>query len=630
MKKRIAMLLALLTLTGCASSPSKPAPTTEPVPTEPEPTAIRNEPVVKANANPDSIFFTDCYEERSVSPDAIAATWGEATLSAQALRVYYALVRDDFLRSDTAEPAKDVPLWAQISPASAQGLSWEQFFLRRAISLWQSVSALNYAAAQPGICRDSGYLPNEAQHQLYLPEDYPVQRTIYHPEEAYTLPSMHRQYIDNLPQHLQSLAENTGIDMQSLLTVCTDINRAYSYYTELNAYAEYDSLSDNPNRVNIRQMLILPEGGILPDGTVQASEASWQDAEGLAREHLSRWSSAYATKVHPEASFANLAHGQSADTATAVDGGGLHAIAPGQLIAELDTWCFDPSRQPGDTAVIPTAYGISVVYYAGETTEQSKSAAMAGMLESLRHSFDCRVDYSAVSLSGISGSLRLSDVLYPDIGHEQISEIPTFFQQDYPYVDCGGVSMPIGGCGFTSLAMVATYLSDTLITPTEMARRYAREFGSPGGVNGDIFTRITPELGFYCAEISSLWPSVEEAMARGRQAVNLQMSGPFTTGGHYIVLAHLLGDGTVAVRDPSITHYVKLSGFRDEGFEPRIIRMGATQFWIFDNKILTIPACTRCGNGDSYALQNDYVCRKCQIALDRRESFMSNAMTVFD
>lgn len=628
MRKQIALFLLCAMLTGCASPASVTSPETQPdSETTPEVVQPVYQPVVKADGSADSIFYADCYETSAEISDAPAAQWGEDTLSARQLQVYYNLVLSEYRQSGvTPQPEADIPLWAQLCPVEGGVLSWEQFFLRRAISLWQSVCALNEASALPPRIDDSGYQPDENLHQQYITEDMPVISTIYGAADSYEMPAMHRQYIENLPEYLHTLPQSKGMDAGILLSVCTEINRAYSFYTALNATAESTAVSPEEPRVNIRQMLILPEGDLSADGTVNAEPASWDKALASAESCLTKWQKTYAARVHPEASFANLCHDMSVDSATALDGGLLNKIAPGQLLAPLDAWCFAPERQAGDYAAIPTEKGISVVYFIGKDTAESRSTAMQQTLNALLQAHALSVDYSAVALADINDSPCLSDILYPDVGHEQIDEIPTFFQQDYPYVNCGGVSMPIGGCGLASLAMLATYMSDSLITPTEIAERYAKQYGSKTGTNGDIYTRVTPELGFYCSGIYHQWSPVVEIMSEGQQVINLQMNGPFTTGGHYILLAHLRSDGKVVVRDPSIKHYQKLYGFREGAFEPKTIQAGATQFWTFDKKILTIPACSRCGNEKSYALSGNYLCRKCLIATDRRDSFMANAM----
>lgn len=43
-------------------------------------------------------------------------------------------------------------------------------------------------------------------------------------------------------------------------------------------------------------------------------------------------------------------------------GGQLYIIDPGVFIEEVDAWCFDPSRQPGDYAIIENPYGYTICY----------------------------------------------------------------------------------------------------------------------------------------------------------------------------------------------------------------------------------------------------------------------------
>lgn len=43
-------------------------------------------------------------------------------------------------------------------------------------------------------------------------------------------------------------------------------------------------------------------------------------------------------------------------------GGQLYIIDPGTFVEEIDAWCFDPARQPGDYAIIENPYGYSICY----------------------------------------------------------------------------------------------------------------------------------------------------------------------------------------------------------------------------------------------------------------------------
>lgn len=43
-------------------------------------------------------------------------------------------------------------------------------------------------------------------------------------------------------------------------------------------------------------------------------------------------------------------------------GGQLYIIDPGTFVEEIDDWCFDPNRQPGDYAIIENPYGYTICY----------------------------------------------------------------------------------------------------------------------------------------------------------------------------------------------------------------------------------------------------------------------------
>lgn len=43
-------------------------------------------------------------------------------------------------------------------------------------------------------------------------------------------------------------------------------------------------------------------------------------------------------------------------------GGQLYLIDPGVFVEEIDAWCFDPNRQPGDYAIVKNPYGYSICF----------------------------------------------------------------------------------------------------------------------------------------------------------------------------------------------------------------------------------------------------------------------------
>ena len=57
-----------------------------------------------------------------------------------------------------------------------------------------------------------------------------------------------------------------------------------------------------------------------------------------------------------------MAFANSADTGSSVNGGLYANVSRGQLMEDLDVWCFDKARQTGDTVIIRTSLGYHILY----------------------------------------------------------------------------------------------------------------------------------------------------------------------------------------------------------------------------------------------------------------------------
>ena len=82
------------------------------------------------------------------------------------------------------------------------------------------------------------------------------------------------------------------------------------------------------------------------------------DSEEKANELLQQYNDGEQT----EDAFAALAVANSTDS-NASSGGLYTDIYRGQMVSEFEDWCFDPSRQPGDTGIVQTSYGYHVMYF---------------------------------------------------------------------------------------------------------------------------------------------------------------------------------------------------------------------------------------------------------------------------
>ncbi len=111
--------------------------------------------------------------------------------------------------------------------------------------------------------------------------------------------------------------------------------------------------------VDVRHILITPAAVTEddPDGSLAA--AADEAAAAEAQRIYDEWLAGDAT----EESFAALATEYSADGGSVADGGLYEGVFKGQMVPQFDEWCFDESRQPGDTGIVKTDYGYHIMYF---------------------------------------------------------------------------------------------------------------------------------------------------------------------------------------------------------------------------------------------------------------------------
>lgn len=649
-RKRIlcALLCAAMVLSACGKEPAQ-APTEAAETAVPETTKAPAQPVTQADGKPASLGCKNVYLSDSVSPDTVVGTMAGETLTAGQLQFLYAMAVSGY----RGEPFPDFsePLFAQSCPLSQSDISWEQYFLSKAVQTWQVSTALVLESRQPQIITEAAFTPNAEQHAERITPDFPQYHLLYADKDCYTMPKMHEAWVAGLPETIEAaakahgfadgeaMAEAFGTTVDAVLSAARRINEGYSYYTSLWEAATPEEPLPGQTEVaeyaDLRQILLIPEGGqAAADGTVSADETAWAAAERKAGELRSSWEKTFAAKKYPDAIFGNIAHESSMDAATSPDGGRLSSVTKGQLIAPLDSWVFDAQRKAGDCEAIPTPYGVALVYIKEFRTAQQEAQRteeirddVGQILGDLLIRYDCQMDYSRVCLAALPEPtpVGLVDILYPDVGHEQYDELPLYFQDDYSTVRFGNSTVSVNGCGITSLACLGTYMSDRRVTPGQMAVRYAN-YCVGGGTNADIYRHVTPEMDFYLENIVFQWKPVEEAMQEGRKVITLQFKGLFTTTGHYMVLDRLTEEGNVVIRDSYLPHYGRIPGHKDGFFTPQQVYSAGVQYWIFSPKVVTLPACSRCGDGSSYALASAYTCRRCLTALGRLGGFTQSIL----
>ena len=113
--------------------------------------------------------------------------------------------------------------------------------------------------------------------------------------------------------------------------------------------------------VNVRHILLSHEGGTTDDsGNTTYSDEEKAATKAKAEELL-------ASFTGTEDDFAALANEHSTDTGSNTTGGLYEDIYPGQMVTNFNDWCFDESRQPGDTGIVESEYGYHIMYFVGDS-----------------------------------------------------------------------------------------------------------------------------------------------------------------------------------------------------------------------------------------------------------------------
>ena len=124
--------------------------------------------------------------------------------------------------------------------------------------------------------------------------------------------------------------------------------------------------------IDVRHILIPTQEitATMTDAEKAAAEQANADAKVEAERIYAEWKAGEAT----EDSFAALAVKYSQDSGSAMAGGLYEGVAEGEMEVEFDKWCFDESRQAGDSEIIYSYYGYHIMYFAGEGLVQYEAA----------------------------------------------------------------------------------------------------------------------------------------------------------------------------------------------------------------------------------------------------------------
>lgn len=190
-------------------------------------------------------------------------------------------------------------------------------------------------------------------------------------------------------------------------------------------------------------------------------------------------------------------------------------------------------------------------------------------------------DYSGSATPSEAGPL--TNVKYLEGG----MPIPLYYQQDYKDVSLRpGTSKTVSssGCGFTSCAMIVSYLLDKKITPREFVGDWSRKYYVYNqGMSWGLPQAAATHYGLGSVESTTSSKRMVEALRNNQPVMSSQSAGLFTSGGHLIVLRGVTADGKILVNDPNRGNAVG-KNYNSRKFTVAEIERSNKKYFIFPKK----------------------------------------------
>ncbi|MBQ6892016.1 MAG: hypothetical protein IJN47_05330, partial [Clostridia bacterium] len=319
-RRLLCLVLACALLGGCAAATS-PEVT---VPTDPTETTVPSTepvPTCPPDGTPGTVTELGSYT-RDADPDTQIARVGDRILTNEALRLCYGLTVSQW-RREAEEPMPDwtVPLDVQMCPLDPQ-MTWQQFFLLRALTCWHSWQALIIASETAPFPLDPEFDPVEANHESMLIDTMPALEYLYGKSDTYTINRLHREYIDSLPELLESLggtdalAGQLGADSGAALPeLAAQLNEAYAYFTfARDQVVLTEEQLDEAEAARTEEGIAVTFRHVLYIPGEEGAEACAENAQWRLTQFLQQ-------KMCDEPRFAVMANSESQDEGSRLNGG---------------------------------------------------------------------------------------------------------------------------------------------------------------------------------------------------------------------------------------------------------------------------------------------------------------------
>lgn len=316
------------------------------------------------NRAPKAESFTVSAQKADSVRDTVVATVGDFELTNNELQVFYWQGIEEFYNYygyyiDTSILDVNQPLDAQFYD-EASGITWQKHFLDNALTTWSRYAALGMHAKEQGFD-----ISEETKAEMAtMPQQLEDMAVAYNYGSAEEMLKADMGVICNVDGYLAFLTTNllAGQYLDSIYDslVPTD-TQIEAYYAENEEMLVAQGISkDSGVTVDARHILICPKGGTEDEnGTVTYSEEEWEACHEDAQKILDTFLAEDGT----EEGFAQLATMYTEDPGSMASGGLYTDIYEGQMVPAFNDWCFDASRQYGDTGLVQTNYGYHIMFF---------------------------------------------------------------------------------------------------------------------------------------------------------------------------------------------------------------------------------------------------------------------------
>ena len=407
----VAVIVALIMggLNTGNATPETTEPTTDASVSTTEPTAA----TVPADGNPDDVTCKGTYtvEDAELADlmGNVVATVGDQKLTNEDLQVYYWMQFYDFLEAYSAYAAYlglDVyaPLDTQISLDGT--ITWQQHFLSTALNQWHTYAALYQKSVDAGFEMDAAYRDELASIPSTLNESA-LSMGFANAQEMlqadFGAGAALESYIAFMECYYQAMLYYG--EQAELITVTEE--EVEAYFNEHSEEYAANGLTKETKLVDVRHILLMPEGGTTENGKTVYSDEEWEACRAAAQAVLDEYLAGELT----EERFAELANQYSTDPGSNTNGGLYTDVYVGQMVEPFENWCVDASRVVGDTGLVQTSYGYHVMFYVGydlawfETAQADMIGEQADLIvKNAMEEFPLVVDYASIALGFVDFS----------------------------------------------------------------------------------------------------------------------------------------------------------------------------------------------------------------------------------